>query len=213
MWSRERRRCLAPSLQRAIPAGGDKCSIPFCRDPQSAIPQSAILHRRQVQYPLLSGSGPSQRAAMQAAVLRSAGNVQCSTVQPTHHQSLPFEPLYRHGGTPPRMGAHGSVTPCARAHASVRDLTGVTAASRASQNHRDIEGDHDPSNMYVHAHVHNMYMSTSMYMSMSTSMYMDMSMSMSMWRAATAAAPSKLRRTSRMCLLRLGALEQLDVPD
>jgi len=197
MWSRERRRCLAPSLQRAIPAGGDKCSIPFCRDPQSAIPQSAILHRRQVQYPLLSGSGPSQRAAMQAAVLRSAGNVQCSTVQPTHHQSLPFEPLYRHGGTPPRMGAHGSVTPCARAHASVRDLTGVTAASRASQNHRDIEGDHDPSNMYAHAHVHNMYMSTSMYM----------------WRAATAAAPSKLRRTSRMCLLRLGALEQLDVPD
>jgi len=164
MWSRERRRCLAPSLQRAIPAGGDKCSIPFCRDPQSAIPQSAILHRRQVQYPLLSGSGPSQRAAMQAAVLRIAGNVQCSTVQPTHHQSLPFEPLYRHGGTPPRMGDAMRQSACfgARPHGRHRGVTSVTEPSRHRGRPRSEQHVctctcahvHDHVHMHVHVHVH-----------------------------------------------------------
>jgi len=164
MWSRERRRCLAPSLQRAIPAGGDKCSIPFCRDPQSAIPQSAILHRGQVQYPLLSGSGPSQRAAMQAAVLRSAGNVQCSTVQPTHHQSLPFEPLYRHGGTPPRMGDAMRQSACfgARPHGRHRGVTSVTEPSRHRGRPRSEQQVctctcahvHDHVHMHVHVHVH-----------------------------------------------------------
>jgi len=192
----------------------------------------------QVQYPLLSGSAerhpaerhPPQETSAVSPSLRigpqpTCGDAGCGAAEcrqrpvlhrPAHASSeLAFRapvPSRRHTAKDgcARIGDAMRQSACfgARPHGRHRGVTGVTEPSRHRGRPRS-EQHVCTCTCAQHVHV----MSTSMYMDMSTSMYMDMSMSMSMWRAATAAAPSKLRRTSRMCLLRLGALEQLDVPD